>query len=122
MIRTAITSLVVVGVLALATAGTAHAAPAVSTPHAAKALGWGVGVGVSFPVHYHRPVVYRPVVQYQQIPIFQTVFVGYDGWGHPIYQQVVVGYQTVPIQTGPAYPVGYGWNPSVSVGFGYRHR
>jgi hypothetical protein len=126
MIRTTITSLLGAAALAIATAGTAEAAPSVPQPAGHQALGgrFGIGVGVNFPIHprprYSTHVHTVPVVTYQQVPIYQQVFVGYDSWGRPIFQQVITGYQTVPVNT-VQQVVHHGprrHGPTVNVGFG----
>ena len=80
----------------------------------------GVGVGVGFPIYprrYYAPAP-APVVTYQTIPIYQQTFVGYDGWGRPIWQPVIVGYQTVPVTSGYVGTRYVSPGPVVSVGVG----
>jgi hypothetical protein len=101
----------------------AHAAPAPIPTSAAFHSGWGVGVGIGIGGGYGYG--YAPARPYWGVTGYslqtQTVFVGHDALGRPVYTTQRV---SVPV---------YGWiypavrrayrpyvYPTVSVGLGYR--
>jgi hypothetical protein len=121
MIRTTVLSLVVATVVAVVAAGSAQAAPIPSVAaHTHSSLGWGIGVSIGGGGHRVHPH-YATHVTYVQEPVYQTVLVGYDGWGRPVYNTVLAGYRTVPVHTPVVYPHVHR-RPSWQIGFGYRHR
>ncbi len=119
--KTILASILAIALVAAAIAPEAKAAPVL--PGQASAAYGGfvqVGVGAGGPV-YAQP--YWGITGYRTD--YQTVFLGYDAWGRPLYTSQPV---TVAVY-GWIYPSGYYapryhyrpyWRPHFSIGLGFR--